>query len=553
VTRKLRIVNYAVNGSGVGHLTRLVAINRWLRRYAAFLDVRLETYFLTSSEADGLLFQEGFASFKLPSKTAIKDAGLAKPAYLALAKQWVWHSLGLLRPDLFVVDTFPRGSFGELLSALDLCKQTAFIYRPLKAEIATRPDFQAMLPLYDAILVPDHADQAASVVPARARERLTHVGPVMVRERVEAAPRDEVRRRLGIPADRLAVYLTAGGGGDPGTQDQLAAAIEALSDDPSLHLVIGAGPLYRGRRVYGERIVWLTGERAAELAAGFDLALGACGYNTFFELMHLGVPTLFRAQPKVADEQDRRAQRAVEAGAGVLLPLDAGPDALRAAVDTMRDPDVRAAMSEAARRLVPANHARDAAAELLRLCLPSHEVDAAEEALGDDLLGAASELELDLEPFLSLMAALDPSQAWRLNTDAAGQAAELATELLRFVARLGVPYPAALRVIDPLLRKLPRASLAERALAARRVLQALTPFEDWAGAAMLVNAFRREKELAVTAFADALARFLDDLRRRELDLYGGLAELARAQGDGEPPTNAELLRGVASSRTGERA
>ena len=34
--RKLRIVNYAVNGRGVGHLTRLTAINRWLRRYAAY-------------------------------------------------------------------------------------------------------------------------------------------------------------------------------------------------------------------------------------------------------------------------------------------------------------------------------------------------------------------------------------------------------------------------------------------------------------------------------------------------------------------------------------
>src|SRR4051812_4088241 len=64
----LRVVCYAVNGTGVGHITRLLAIARWLRRYAAALDRRLEIWFLTSSEADGLVFAEGFAAFKIPSK-----------------------------------------------------------------------------------------------------------------------------------------------------------------------------------------------------------------------------------------------------------------------------------------------------------------------------------------------------------------------------------------------------------------------------------------------------------------------------------------------------
>ena len=31
----LRVVCYAVNGTGVGHLTRLLSMARWLRRYAA--------------------------------------------------------------------------------------------------------------------------------------------------------------------------------------------------------------------------------------------------------------------------------------------------------------------------------------------------------------------------------------------------------------------------------------------------------------------------------------------------------------------------------------
>jgi hypothetical protein len=106
---------------------------------------KLEVWFLTSSEADSLAFAEGFAAFKIPSKTIAHEAGLDRRAYVALAKQWVWHTLGLLRPDLLVVDTFPRGSFGELIGAFDLCRHTAFVYRPVRPEVAARPDFQAML------------------------------------------------------------------------------------------------------------------------------------------------------------------------------------------------------------------------------------------------------------------------------------------------------------------------------------------------------------------------------------------------------------------------
>ena len=83
MAQPLRIVCYAINGAGVGHLTRLVAIARWLRRYTTALGEPAEIWFLTSSEATKLLFDEGFAAFKLPSKTAIGSAGIDKLTYLA--------------------------------------------------------------------------------------------------------------------------------------------------------------------------------------------------------------------------------------------------------------------------------------------------------------------------------------------------------------------------------------------------------------------------------------------------------------------------------------
>ena len=552
MARTVRIVCYAVNGSGVGHLTRLVAVSRWMRRYAAHAGVRAEIWFLTSSEADSLLFHEGFASFKLPSKTVVGEAGIDKLAYLSLAKQWVWHSLGLLRPDLFVVDTFPTGSFGELLSALDLCKKKAFVYRPMKASFAERPDFQAILPLYDAIVVPEAEGDAGVLCPPSVAARVRYTGPVLVRERVELRARAQARADLGVGGERLAVYVSAGGGGDPGAADDLASIVAALEGDPSLHLVVAAGPLYRGRPAHREGITWLARPGAAELMLGLDLAVCAAGYNSFGELMHAGVPAVFLPQPKIADEQDARAARAVRAGAAVVvdprrdprsrsLERGASAEAIRAAVACFRDPDARAAAEAAARALVPENHARQAARELLRLVLGASELEAAAAAVDDRLLERAARLGLGLEPFIEAMHALDPVEEGGGYGDAA-EASDEAASLLELAAERGVPISAALRVAAVLGKRVGLATPAERAGAARALLRDLGRFDDWPGAVTLLKMFGQERELGAEAFAAEVGAFLAGLERRGEDLYRGIARLAKAQGTGaEVPKNHDLL------------
>jgi predicted glycosyltransferase len=535
VPRSLRIVLYGVNGSGVGHLVRLASIARWMRRLCLALRVTPEITFLTTSEADALLFHEGFPSFKLPSKTAIEAAGHDKLAYIALAKQWIWHSLGLLRPDLLVVDTFPRGAFGELLGALDLVRARAFVYRPMSDAFARRPDFQAMLPLYDLVAVPDDAGACELPVPPEAVSRLRYTGPIVSRERVELLSRDEARRRLGVGEGRTVVYASAGGGGDENAEKQLGAVFAAFAEDPSVHLVVGAGPLYRGRPRYGERVSWVTGLGVAEHARAFDVAISAAGYNSFFEWMHLGVPSVFLPQPKVADEQDVRARRAVEAGAA-RVPATLDPAAIREAARALLAD--REAASRSALALVPRNHARTAAAAMLRLVLPPADVDAAEAALSDDVLAKCHQGSLALEQALELASALEPEKSGR--ESAAGSAA-LATDLALEWHTQGLPFDPVLRVVLPLGRKLVRASASERAEASRRVVAALAPFADWSGAAMLVRALASEKELTAVALSALLERFAAGLRASGEDLYDGLERIARVQAREPDAPNATLL------------
>lgn len=536
MARSLRVVAYAVNGGGAGHLQRLTAILRWVRRYALFCASPAEVFFLTSSEADTFLFHEGFASFKLPSKTSVASAGIDKTAYLALAKQWVWHSLGLLRPDVLLVDTFPNGSFGELVSALDLARTRVFVYRPVKEEYARRPDFQAMLPLYDLILVPEARETAGVVVPPKAEAAVRYTGPLTVRERWEARGRAEARAHFGIPEGRVAVLLSAGGGGDPTAEETLVSTSRLLLSHPEVHVVVAAGPLYRGARTSGERVVWVSEPALAEWLAAFDFAVTAAGYNTVLELMSSGVPAVLLPQEKVADEQDRRARAAVEAGAALSVDA-AAAGALDGAIRHFLDPGNRERASARARALVPRNAARDAAAEVLDLVLPPHEVEAAQEAVTDGLLSLALSTGTPADGLFDLVHALEGSGGGSgrfAGTRRARAASDAAADLLRRAAGLGVPGASAVRLLLPLQRKLLRGPLAARREATDRVLAALVPFGDWNGALHLLRNLAPAREAEALEVAADLEKRLAPFPRSAEGLLMAAAAL-QADGSEAPP------------------
>ncbi|MFO0745163.1 MAG: hypothetical protein U1F43_05710 [Myxococcota bacterium] len=506
MTRPTKIVLYAVNGSGLGHVTRLLAIARWLRRLETLVSgTPPEVVFLTSTEATSLLSEARFAAFKLPSKAVARQSGLDPTEHRRLAKHFVWQTLGVLAPDLLVVDTFPQGSFDELLPVLDGPFKKVLVLRDVKPEFGQRPIFQAAMRMYDRLVVP-HADggapELAQVLP---KDRaVAWVGDVLSVDAVARDPAhvDALRAELGL-APRAAgaatrgadsprlVYLSAGGGGDLGSEAALRALAAPLIGRADVHLLVGAGPLYRGRRLVAPNLTWFAEPGVARYFPALDAALAAGGYNTVHELLHAGVPAAFFAQDKIADRQDARIARAVAVGAALAL-ASLEPAAIAQALDDLaaRAPG----MSVAARALVPENGARFAAAHALA-ALPGREPEvvlgAAElltprlasalEALGP--VGAellASGLgQLDPSPGLSALAAraaLDPLlpqlsaearaevvEALRTRGKASGRAAVEAA-LLELIAAAQAADATALLpgLVDTGLKKHPLAQEPER-------------------------------------------------------------------------------------------
>jgi hypothetical protein len=520
--KKLRIVSYAINGRGVGHLVRQLAILRWVRRYGALLGVPIEAWVLTTSEADTLARREGVPSFKMPSKAMMRDAGIEPTRWLAVGRQWVMNAVAGLAPDVLVVDTFPGGSFGELLPVLETVPTRVLVARAVKDDVAGDDAYRALLPLYGKTIVPDDRG----------------VGPILLREREELMSREAARDALGIVGSAAggrdrAVYVTLGGGGDEMAARVLPVLTEKLVAR-GWHVVVGAGPLYIGPERRGPHNTWMDRYVPLELMPGVDAAVSAGGYNSVTELMFAGIPTVFLPQPRIADDQDARARAAVAAGAARLATsLDEVPDLLEAPGD-----------AAAARALVPTNGARAAAAEILSAVLPAADVAMAQSIVSPELWARAQRLGAGAIEAIALVTGDPPSvlkERDAMLADLVAEGALVSAPARRrapATARLEVflttlelstpPLDTATSIVRTLRRKFPGASIDAVVDACRVLFPAWARFADWMGAVSLVNALPVQRTVSIGEIAEAMVTWLAG----ESDLFDALRRFARLEGNG---------------------
>jgi len=354
-----RLLFYAVNGLGLGHVTRLLAIARQVR--AQCPDAQI--LFVTASEADNVIYQEGFAALKVPSKTIASMARLRPQTYAKLVQTVTWNAVAAFNPAILVVDTFPAGALHELLPLLRWEMRRVFVYRAQQSAQANDLFFQNTLGLYDLAVVP-HAPGTEGIPLPRSLPAVW-TGDILLRTRADALPRPEARARLGLPAEGRVLYVTFGGGGADEVQEALAVAEAALAGTDWI-VAVARAPLERigGQSLPAHwRSVWYY--PMAECFAAFDAALSAAGYNSANELLHHGVPSVWVPFARGLDDQFARAQQAVDAGAALASPLEA--HALRHAVQALADPALAQRLSMHACALSDEEGATRAASAILGL------------------------------------------------------------------------------------------------------------------------------------------------------------------------------------------
>jgi UDP-N-acetylglucosamine--N-acetylmuramyl-(pentapeptide) pyrophosphoryl-undecaprenol N-acetylglucosamine transferase len=530
--KTLRIVSYAINGRGMGHLVRQLAILRWVRRITGVLGVDTECWVLTSSEADTLARREGVCAFKMPSKAMMRDAGLEPSRFLSVSRAWTLNIISGLSPSLLLVDTFPGGSFGELIAALEMVPHRVLVARRVREEIENNAAYNSLLPLYEKRIEPDDRE----------------TGPIMIREREELMDRDEARTTLGVVGDTKVVYLTLGGGGDVASSQVLPTTTRRLVER-GYHVVVGAGPLYSGTEVRGPGITWISRYVPMELFSGLDAAVSAGGYNAFHELMYCGVPTVFAPQPRISDDQESRTLRAHEAGAGRQAEsIEEIPDLV---AELLADDSA----SKKASALVTRNGARNAALSALRSLLPAEDLAMASRVLTPSLWAVSNRHKISVSQVLQVVRILSggtPTELARrkeMLAELSDRGVDLSPveddlrpddRVERFFAAIaehGAPLDHSMSLLQALRRKFPAASGADLADASETLFQVWGRFDDWMGAVSLLRAVPIQRSYDLRSFASAIRTWLAD----EEDLFDAQRAFAHLENAGRRPV-AEVLR-----------
>ncbi|MCP3143092.1 hypothetical protein [Pyxidicoccus xibeiensis] len=302
----LRWLVYALGG-GMGHLTRAGALARMAARQGHAVTVLTNSPF-----APGLPLEDVLGPGVWVERLG---AALDKRAVSAAVARWLQDA----RPDVLVVDTFPRGLGGELAPLLPgLRARKVLVHRDLNPTYVERFGLAHAVEAFDLLLVPGEDAPFAS------HPRAVRTAPWLLLEAGELLPREEARMRLGVAEADARPVVAVMGCGTPAEVDEagaIASRLQArLGDAARVRWLVppgGSGSL----GALGVR-VW----PALAVLPGVDVLVGAGGYNTVQEARATGTPFVALARSRLYDRQALRLRpdelagsvEALEARAEVL-------------------------------------------------------------------------------------------------------------------------------------------------------------------------------------------------------------------------------------------
>jgi UDP:flavonoid glycosyltransferase YjiC (YdhE family) len=344
---------FCVNGAGLGHLNRTLAIARRIARLQPEADI----CFLTSSRMLEAISREGYVPYHIPPLATYGGRMKAKDWDRMLSTQIrliVEHH----RPSTFVYDGIAL--YPGLVRALEThgFERTAMILR-LRHTHAQPEELSQGVRLFDQIIHPGEAGDLGAGIPSPAEQlQPRRVAPILYFDRSEILSRAEARRRLLLPMDRRVVYLQLGSGNIDDAATWADHALECLARHPDVEVVLAQSPIADREMMPPPGVHLVRQYPNARFFNAFDLAISAAGYNTVHELLFFGVPAILIPMERLTDDQEGRARAAERAGAAVVVTT---PEELADALECLLDDAALARARNAAERLGPINGADEAA------------------------------------------------------------------------------------------------------------------------------------------------------------------------------------------------
>ena len=344
-----RVLFLSSNGTGLGHLTRSMAIARRL-------DPSLEPLFFTLSGAAPVVAEQGF-DVEFCSSYATPTAG----------SDWRWSRRLRGRLRAVMRDADPRvlvfdgaHPYQALIDAMPSVPDAHRVWcrRPMWKPGS---NFGALerTRFFDQVLEPGEfaasEDRGATVA---LRGDAHCVEPIVFCDDTELYAREDAERKLGLEPGGVNVLVQLGQG----------AEVRAASERCLAHLSGREGVRVAALRSHlaaiGDAPSGVVGLDStypmSRYLRAFDATVSAAGYNAYHELIRFEVPSLFVPMRRQTDDQEARARYAEETGVGRGVTGPEAPE-LEAKLDELLDPAMRESMRGALRDQRPENGAAPAA------------------------------------------------------------------------------------------------------------------------------------------------------------------------------------------------
>jgi UDP:flavonoid glycosyltransferase YjiC (YdhE family) len=356
-----RVLLVSSNGTGLGHLTRSMAIARRLPE-------GVEPILLTMSHAAGVAREQGFLCEHHPSPQTVKSGG----RWVRGVRLRLWDRLLARRLDEMIEEHSPAALVFDGVNPYGAVLRTVRD-RPLVSVWCRRAMWRpgvgaaklASARYFDAVLEPGEfaadADRGATVgAPGGGTHpEVIEVGPIVFLDDEELLPRERAAAELGLDPARPAALVHLGAGG-PEIEAIAGRCVERLGHESGLQVAVLESAIHAGGELPANAHVLRATYPISRFYAAFDFAVSAAGYNAYHEMVQLGPPALWVPMAREMDDQAARARFAEEAGIGRCCE-DTTTGALEGALDDLLDPARREAMRARLAELHPSNGAAEAA------------------------------------------------------------------------------------------------------------------------------------------------------------------------------------------------
>ena len=351
-----------INGVGMGHLTRMLAIAKRCK-------APIEPIFVTMSQALKVLREQGYLVEFIPSRQYL-DCDINH--WNSFLRDELNEMLAFYDPAVVVFDgNVPyQGVTEAIKSNADRWSiwSRRGMWRSDNKDIISRERF------FDIVLEPgDLAGTDDHGITAHHRDRTHQVRPIRLLDRSEMLSREEARQVLGMDNEKPAVLIQLGSGNNYDYRGVHDTALKHIQDRYDAQIAVGEWLISDQTVDLPQTVVRMPGYPFARYFNAFDFAVSAVGYNSFHELLLAGLPTIF--VPNENMQQDSQLTRALYADRHGLAICVRTKEIYRLtpAIDKLFDRDERVRIKSRLAELDPTNGAAEAATLIHELVF-SHRV-----------------------------------------------------------------------------------------------------------------------------------------------------------------------------------